>query len=73
MLGFKVHYHIIPAPTFDATSKISVLPASQETMKVPLSYNEMHRREFEARDQLDHEDAVELVQRIKLKLQDSKL
>ncbi|KAL5482606.1 hypothetical protein ACEPAI_9200 [Sanghuangporus weigelae] len=63
-----VHYHIIPAPTFQATSKISVLPTSQETGKAPLTHNEMHRKEFEARDQLEHEDAVELVQRIKSKL-----
>lgn len=64
----KVHYHIIPAPTFDATSKISVLPSSEERKKLPLSHKEMHWKEFEARSELDENDALEIVQRIKAKL-----
>ncbi|EJC97969.1 HIT-like protein [Fomitiporia mediterranea MF3/22] len=63
-----VHYHIVPAPTFDATSKISVLPTTEETRKYPLSYRDMHRMEFEARGRLEEDDALELVQRIKSKL-----
>ncbi|KAH8114593.1 HIT-like protein [Phellopilus nigrolimitatus] len=63
-----VHYHIIPAPTFDATSKISALPSSEGNHSRPLSRNEMHRKEFEAREELDDEDAKALVQKIAAKL-----
>lgn len=66
--AIKVHYHIIPAPTFEATSKISVLPASDETRKTPLTHAEMFRKEFEARGELVEEEALELVQRIRSKL-----
>lgn len=64
----EVHYHIIPAPTFVATSKISAIPSSEDRRKSPLTLKEMHWKEFEARSELDEEDALELIQRIKAKL-----
>lgn len=63
----KVHYHIIPAPTFTSSTKISVLPASEEA-KTPLTKREMHRKEFEAREELDDDAATELVKKITAKL-----
>jgi len=61
-----VHYHIIPAPTFAATSKISVLPSANPA--TTLTPEEMLRREFEARNILNEEDAKHLVQIITSKL-----
>jgi len=62
-----VHYHIIPAPIFSSSTKISVLPASEEA-KSPLTKSEMHRKEFEAREELDDDAATELVKKITAKL-----
>ena len=58
LLNSKVHYHIIPAPTFEATSKISVLPTGDQSR--PLTHDEMIVREFHARDELESENAIRL-------------
>ncbi|KLO05932.1 HIT-like protein [Schizopora paradoxa] len=61
-----VHYHVIPAPTFEATSKVSVLPASDPAYTP--TPEEMLRKEFQARRILNEEDARNLVQIISSKL-----
>ncbi|KDQ62201.1 hypothetical protein JAAARDRAFT_30102 [Jaapia argillacea MUCL 33604] len=60
-----VHYHIIPAPTFESTAKISPYPSLKHGRQAPLSRSEMHRMEFEAREELDQEEGGELVRKIR--------
>lgn len=62
-----VHYHIIPAPTFEATSKISVLPSARAAATAPTP-QEMFNKEFEARNILNEDEAKQLVQIISAKL-----
>ncbi|KAK0244029.1 HIT-like protein [Armillaria nabsnona] len=58
-----VHYHIIPAPTFSATSKTS------DTIRdPPLTRHQMHQMEFESREELDDDDATSLLQLLRAKL-----
>ncbi|EPQ54736.1 HIT-like protein [Gloeophyllum trabeum ATCC 11539] len=66
-----VHYHVIPAPTFESSSKVS--PVMNEPDKGPrgrkvLTQKEMHRREFENREELDEEEGEELAKRIRAHL-----
>jgi len=57
-----VHYHIVPAPPLSsATSSVTSLPA-------PSSIQEMHRREYLGREELDDEDAEVMTQEIRSKL-----
>lgn len=51
----QVHYHVIPAPT--SASAEPIMPIRQ-----------MHQMEFEARNELDEEDAENLVTQVKAKL-----
>jgi len=59
---FHVHYHIIPAPRFD-----NPVPTAEKVDHVvlPLTHKEMHRRETEARSELDFDDSQELITRIR--------
>lgn len=61
----QVHYHIIPAPRFDTP-----LPPADKVDHVvkPLTQKEMHKAEFESRNELDDDEAAELVQRIRARL-----
>ena len=56
----QVHYHIIPAPRLNEPSTAKVV--------MPESTIAMHQREFEARNDLDEDEAQELVQKIKAHL-----
>ncbi|KAF8517420.1 HIT-like protein [Hysterangium stoloniferum] len=57
-----VHYHIVPAPSLSAaTSSMLSLPA-------PTSTEEMHRREYLGREELDDEEAQVITQAIRSKL-----
>ncbi|KAJ3516604.1 hypothetical protein NLJ89_g1029 [Agrocybe chaxingu] len=58
-----VHYHIIPAPKF-ASNQVSESTNEGAGGKAPLTHFEMHRKEFEAREELDEDDAKILVQKI---------
>lgn len=62
----QVHYHIIPAPKF------SSLPTSLDSKdlkeELPLTARDMHRKEYELRDDLDEVDAHTLVEKIKTHL-----
>ncbi|EIM85879.1 HIT-like protein [Stereum hirsutum FP-91666 SS1] len=59
-----VHFHIIPAPRLNATSSSTPTVVAQTS----LPHKEMHRKEFEAREELDSDDAAELVKRISARL-----
>jgi len=60
-----VHFHIIPAPRYDSSSP--PLPLTQDK-EPPLSLRQMHKMEFEGRDELDDDDAVLLVKLIRAHL-----
>lgn len=60
---FHVHYHIIPAPRLD--DKHDPLAEKVDRVVLPLSHKEMHKREIEARNELDYDDSDELVSRIR--------
>jgi hypothetical protein len=62
----QVHYHIVPAPQF------SSLPAGLGSrdlgQRLPLTGKELHRKEYESRDDLDEDVGHALVGRIKAHL-----
>lgn len=61
----QVHYHVIPAPRFGENSLQSsedVIPTGTFTQK------KVHRAEYEARHELDDDDAAQLVEKIKARL-----
>lgn len=58
-----VHFHIIPAPVFGMSS--SSLP---DTASSPLTVTHMHQKEFEAREELDDDDAAVLFRKIRAHL-----
>ncbi|KAJ3747069.1 HIT-like protein [Lentinula detonsa] len=64
-----VHYHIIPAPSYESskTSPPSKIELSKDKGP-PLTRREMHRMEFEGREELDDEDGVALVKLIRARL-----
>ena len=65
MLAIQVHYHIIPAPKFtDPTPEVF----KEDHVTLALSQKEMHKKEFESREELDSDDAKALVQRIRANL-----
>ncbi|KAJ3762128.1 HIT-like protein [Lentinula raphanica] len=60
-----VHYHIIPAPTYESAN---LAAPSKNIQGPPLTRRQMHRMEFESREELDDEDAVALTQLIRARL-----
>lgn len=60
-----MHYHIIPAPQSGSSS-----PSSPTTVmgQIPLTHEEMHKKESESRQELDSDDADVLVKRIRAHL-----
>ena len=65
MLNSQVHYHIIPAPKFNETAP-QALTADRVTLA--LTQKEMHKKEFEARNELDEDDARTLLTQIRSRL-----
>lgn len=69
-----MHYHIIPAPVLGSSTPQSVesqkadLSKDLEGGKAPLTRRQMHRMEFQSREELDDEDAELLVARIRARL-----
>ena len=60
-----MHYHIIPAPNFrDPASQ----PPKADRRTVALTQKEMHKAEFESREELDDDDAEELLEKIRARL-----
>jgi hypothetical protein len=62
----QVHYHIIPAPKF--SSLPTGLDPKALKQELPLTAGDMHRKEYELRDDLDEDDAHALVEKIKTHL-----
>jgi hypothetical protein len=64
----QVHYHIIPAPRF-STLPTGLGPREpDQNLRLPPTEKDMHRQEYESRDELDEDDAHALVERIKAHL-----
>ncbi|KAH9480545.1 Protein hit [Psilocybe cubensis] len=63
-----VHYHIIPAPRLNSSGR--GVEATDEAVggKAPLTHREMHQKEFEAREELDEDDAKDLLKGIRARL-----
>ncbi|KAF8967079.1 HIT-like protein [Flammula alnicola] len=63
-----VHYHIIPAPKFGG--KGHGVESTDEAVggMAPLTHREMHKKEFEAREELDDDDAEVLLKQIRSRL-----
>ena len=62
----QVHYHIIPAPKFSSVPT-GLNPKVLEQER-PLTVRDMHRKEYELRDDLDEDDAHALAEKIKTHL-----
>jgi hypothetical protein len=62
----QVHYHIIPAPKFiSLPTGLDPKDLEQEPL---LTTRDMHRKEYELRDDLEEDDAYALVEKIKTHL-----
>ena len=64
----QVHYHIIPAPRFSTLPTQSGSGPRDLDQKPAPTGMDMHRKEYESRDDLDEDDAHALVERIKAHL-----
>ncbi|KAG1886626.1 HIT-like protein [Suillus subluteus] len=62
-----VHYHIIPAPSFDSSAGVEPSEKAKEK-EIALSRREMHQREFESREELDEDEGKVLAVRIRANL-----
>ncbi|KAF9463017.1 HIT-like protein [Collybia nuda] len=62
-----VHYHIIPAPTFDSLPECSTSQRISDST-IPPTRREMHQREFESREELNENEGELLAQRIRRSL-----
>lgn len=62
----QVHYHIIPAPKF--CSVPTGLDPKDLEQDLPPTARDMHRKEYELRDDLDEDNAHALVEKIKAHL-----
>lgn len=72
LFGFylQVHYHVIPAPTFESSRAVdSEIADGDLGGKTFVNYQEMHENEFKARgEELDQQDADILVRQIRARL-----
>jgi len=65
-----VHYHIIPAPSFDASAqkRREFEKAKEKDQRVPFTKREMHQREFESRSELDEDEGQDIATKIRARL-----
>ncbi|KAG7088614.1 hypothetical protein E1B28_012588 [Marasmius oreades] len=63
-----VHYHIIPAPKLGVSKPEIDTRTGTVRSRLPPTEREMHRMEFESRDELDEDEAKDLVERIRAHL-----
>ncbi|EMD40001.1 hypothetical protein CERSUDRAFT_132773 [Gelatoporia subvermispora B] len=63
-----VHYHVIPAPSHTTGNHLASKPSIVDRRTLPITEKEMHQREWEARDELDEEEAAGLVEKIRARL-----
>lgn len=66
-LYLQVHYHVVPAPTFESSSGVDSestdgVPGDNKTSTI---YQEMLQNEFNARKEIDRQDAEILVTQIR--------
>lgn len=67
--NIQVHYHIIPAPQFEASqSDPPRIGAQRQRVAVPRTMREMHQLEYEGRSELDQDEGRELAERIRARL-----
>jgi hypothetical protein len=61
-----VHYHIIPAPNFDASTTSEPFDTKDRVpdVDVPPTRREMHQKEFESREELDEDEGEILARKI---------
>ncbi|EKM79343.1 hypothetical protein AGABI1DRAFT_58879 [Agaricus bisporus var. burnettii JB137-S8] len=65
-----VHYHIIPAPILHSTTvelDVEVEKSRKSTTSTPTG-KEMHRMEFELREELDSDEAEDLANKVRARL-----
>ncbi|KAK7464706.1 hypothetical protein VKT23_005912 [Stygiomarasmius scandens] len=66
-----VHYHIIPAPKFDSSGSVEA-PSTRSQVSTreepPKTIRQMHQMEFESRNDLDEEEGILLVDKIRARL-----
>jgi len=60
-----VHYHVVPAPTFESTGVDSGTTDDVPGGKNSAIYQEMLQKEFNARKEIDRQDAEILVKQIR--------
>jgi len=64
-----VHYHVIPAPKYGSSRGVESTNANEAVGgRAPLTHREMHRKEFESREELDEDDAKVLLKKIRSRL-----
>lgn len=66
----QVHYHIIPAPILHSTTvelDVEVEKPRKSTTSTPTG-KEMHRMEFELREELDSDEAEDLANKVRARL-----
>jgi len=61
----QVHYHIIPAPIFESSTKET---GTQDGLSRPQTMMEMHKSEFESREEVDDTEARNLVKDLRARL-----
>ncbi|KAF9046475.1 HIT-like protein [Panaeolus papilionaceus] len=62
-----VHYHVIPAPRFGGEGGVEDTNKAVGG-KAPLTHKEMHRLELNSREELDDDDAIVLLEKIRARL-----
>lgn len=67
-----VHYHIIPAPQFEASTELARSDPprikAQRQRVSPKTIREMHQLEYEGRSELDQDEGRELAERIRARM-----
>lgn len=64
----QVHYHVIPAPSRTTDGQTASTSEKSDRVTRAMTEKEMHQREFEARNELEEDEAEGLVQRIRARL-----
>lgn len=63
-----MHYHIIPAPKYESSRGEESTNEAVGGRAPPVTHREMHRKEFESREELDEDDAKVLLKKIRSRL-----
>jgi len=63
-----VHYHLIPAPVLGSSEDLDGSTYRDNNSKAPASRQKMAKLEYEARNELDDDDGIELATIIRARL-----